>query len=69
MVLPSSDMNSSNSNKNKSNKAYAGEKGDKEVIGFWKTGCMCVFDIKITDTECKPYKGQDSQKILNRMKK
>ena len=60
--LPPSDANSSKKNKNKSNKAYAGAKGDKGVIGFWKRGCMCVFDIQITDTESKSYGGQDSQK-------
>ena len=30
---------------------------------------MCVFDIHVTETESKSYRGQDSQKIINRMEK
>ena len=67
--LPSSDIKSSKKNKNKSNKAYAEAKGDKGVIGSWKRGCMCVFDIKITDTVNKSYRGQDSQKNIQQNEK
>ena len=45
-------------NKNKISKANVKANGGKRVIGVF----MRVFDIKITDTECKAYRGQGSQK-------
>ena len=39
-------------------------RGDKGVHGFWKRGRTCIFDIRITDTECQSTRNQDPEKVL-----
>ena len=39
-------------------------RGDVLVRGLWETGCSCVLDICITDTDHPSYKDQTSKKVL-----
>ena len=39
-------------------------RGDKGVHGFWKRGRTCVFDVRITDTECRTTRNQNPERVL-----
>ena len=39
-------------------------RGDKGVHGFWKRGRLCIFDVRITDTECRTTRNQDPERVL-----
>jgi hypothetical protein len=39
-------------------------RGDKRVHGFWKRGRMCIFDVRITDTECRTSRNMKPEKVL-----
>jgi hypothetical protein len=39
-------------------------RGDKGVHGFWKRGRMCIFDVRITDTECRTSRNMKPEKVL-----
>jgi hypothetical protein len=41
-------------------------RGDIAVDGFWKSGRRCIFDVRITDTECRSTQNQDPTKVLKR---
>jgi hypothetical protein len=41
-------------------------RGDIAVDGFWKSGRRCIFDVRITDTECRSTRNQDPTKVLKR---
>ena len=34
--------------------------------GFWKRGRTTIFDIRVTDTDCRSYGNMDSRKVLER---
>ena len=44
-------------------------RGDKSILGFWQRAVDCIFDIRIMDLDCKSYRGQDPQKVLNRIER
>ena len=44
-------------------------RGDIAVDGFWKHGRQCIFDVRITDTECRSTRNQDPEKVLNKCEK
>ena len=33
--------------------------------GFWERGCLCIFDIRITDTDARSCCNEDIDKVLN----
>jgi hypothetical protein len=39
-------------------------RGDKRVHGFWKRGRMCIFDVRITDTECRTSRNMKLERVL-----
>jgi hypothetical protein len=39
-------------------------RGNKGVHGFWKRGRMCIFDVRITDTECRTTLNMKPEKVL-----
>lgn len=39
-------------------------RGDAGVHGFWQRGRPCVFDIRITDTDCRPYHNKAWSRVL-----
>ena len=41
-------------------------RADKGVHGFWKRGRLCLFDVRITDTECRSTRNQDPEKVLQK---
>ena len=45
------------------------KRGDKGVHGFWERGHMCVFDMRITDTECRTTRNLSPIKALARHEK
>jgi hypothetical protein len=40
--------------------------GDVAVDRFWRNGRRCIFDVCITDTECRTTQTQGVQKVLNK---
>ena len=40
------------------------ERGDAGCHGFWERGKGCVFDMRITDTECRSNRNKDIDKVL-----
>eukprot|EP00956_Cyclotella_meneghiniana_P042116 scaffold248361_cov42-Cyclotella_meneghiniana.AAC.1 len=44
-------------------------RGDVAVEGFWKIGRQSIFDIRLTDTECRTTRNQDPEKVLNKCEK
>jgi hypothetical protein len=44
-------------------------RGDVAVDGFWKHGRRCIFDVRITDTECRTTRNQDPEKVLKKCEK
>ena len=49
--------------------AESENRGDKGCHGFWKGGRGCVFDVRLTDTECRSTRNQDPEKVLDRCEK
>ena len=45
------------------------KRGDKGVQGFWDRGHMCIFDIRVTDTECRSTRNLEPVKALERHEK
>ena len=41
-------------------------RGDVGAHGFWKRGRTTIFDIRVTDTDCRSYGNMDSRKVLER---
>jgi hypothetical protein len=41
-------------------------RGDKSILGFWKRGCECVFDVRITDTQTRTCRNQDPIRVLEK---
>jgi len=41
-----------------------GKRGDAGVHGFWKPGCLCIFDIRITDTDARSYRHKHPKQVL-----
>ena len=41
-------------------------RGDVLAHGFWKRGCPCIFDIRVTDVDCPSARGQEPAAILAR---
>jgi hypothetical protein len=41
-------------------------RGDVAVDGFWRNGRRCIFDVRITDTECRTTRNLDPFKVLRR---
>ena len=39
-------------------------RGDIGIHGFWKTGISTIFDVRITDTDCKTWRDRDPHKVL-----
>jgi hypothetical protein len=39
-------------------------RGDIAAHGFWKRGTTAIFDVRVTDTDCKSNRGRDPAKIL-----
>ena len=46
-----------------------GERGDASCHGFWQRGRDAIFDIRITDTECRSYRNRDHAKVLESQEK
>jgi hypothetical protein len=44
-------------------------RGGVVVDGFWKHGRLCIFDVRITDTECRTTRNQDPDKALKKCEK
>ena len=44
-------------------------RGDIAVDGFWKHGRRCIFDVRMTDTECRTTRNQEPEKVLNKCEK
>ena len=44
--------------------AVDGKRGDAGVHGFWKPGCLCIFDIRITDTDARSYRHKHPAVVL-----
>ena len=44
-------------------------RGDVAVDGYWKKGRRCIFDIRITDTECRSTRNQEPSKVLAKCEK
>jgi hypothetical protein len=44
-------------------------RGDVAVDGFWKHGRRCIFDVRITDTECRSTRNHDPSKVLAKCEK
>jgi hypothetical protein len=44
-------------------------RGDIAVDGFWRTGRRCIFDVRITDTECRTTRNQEVEKVLKKCEK
>lgn len=44
-------------------------RGDVAVDGFWSNRRTCIFDIRLTDTECRTTRNQDPEKVLNKCEK
>jgi hypothetical protein len=39
-------------------------RGDKGVHGFWKRGRLCIFNVRIPDTENRTSRNQEPEKVL-----
>eukprot|EP00956_Cyclotella_meneghiniana_P033352 scaffold95206_cov68-Cyclotella_meneghiniana.AAC.1 len=44
-------------------------RGDIVVDGFWKPGRRCIFDVRLTDTECRTTRNQEPGKVLDKCEK
>lgn len=44
-------------------------RGDVAVDGFWSNRRTYIFDIRLTDTECRTTRNQDPEKVLNKCEK
>jgi hypothetical protein len=44
-------------------------RADKGVMGFWKRGRECLFDVRITDTESRSTRNQDPARIIAKCEK
>ena len=44
-------------------------RGDIAVDGFWKPGRRCIFDVRLTDTECRTTRNQEPGKVLDKCEK
>ena len=45
------------------------EQGDKCVHSFWRQGPVCIFDVKIRDSDAARNTGAPPEKILEKNKK
>jgi hypothetical protein len=44
-------------------------RGNIAVEGFWPNGRCCIFDKRITDTECRTTRNQEVEKVLKKCEK
>ena len=44
-------------------------RADKGVMGFWKRGRNCLFDVRLTDTESRSTRNQDPKRVLAKCEK
>jgi hypothetical protein len=54
------DANATHSSYKESNENW----GDKGVLGFWKCGRTCIFEVMITDTEGRTSQNQEPEPVL-----
>ena len=40
------------------------KRGDVGIHGFWERGRLCIFDIRVTDTDARSYRHKDPMKVL-----
>ena len=43
--------------------------GDTDVLDFWDTRIMCVFDLCVVDTDADTYAGTQTHKLLTHHKR